>query len=66
MRIARDVKRIDDGELEAGLAEELAFRQGGGVPRGRDRETEPASIDTDDARFLDGPGDGEGRDLRTR
>lgn len=54
MRIARDVKRITDDELAAGLEEELAFRQGSGAPRRGG--TEPASIDQDDARFLDGPG----------
>ncbi len=31
MRIARSVERITDEELEAGLAEELAFRQGNGA-----------------------------------
>jgi hypothetical protein len=57
MRIARDVKRITDEELAAGLEEELAFRQGSGAPRpGARGETQPASIEDDDARFLDGPG----------
>jgi len=55
MRIARDVKRINDEELEAGLAEELAFRQGSGASPGGRRETQ-SSIEDDDARFLDGPG----------
>jgi len=36
MRIARGVNRITDDELEAGLAEELAFRKGGGSGRAGD------------------------------
>jgi len=55
MRIARDVKRITDEELEAGLAEELAFRRGSGAAR--PGTPDAASIEADDARFLDGPGD---------
>jgi hypothetical protein len=56
MRIARDVKRITDDELAAGLEEELAFRQGSGASPGVRRDGTPASIEDDDARFLDGPG----------
>jgi len=54
MHIARDVKRITDDELAAGLEEELAFRKGSGASRRGG--TEPASINEDDERFLDGPG----------
>jgi hypothetical protein len=49
MRIARSVDRITDEELEAGLAEELAFRKGNGSSGVREpRETEPASNKPDD------------------
>ncbi len=45
MHIARDHDRITDDELEAGLAEELAFRKGNGASEDRDLDdTEPASI----------------------
>jgi len=45
MHIARDHDRITDAELEAGLAEELAFRKGNGANRDSDLDaTEPASI----------------------
>lgn len=45
MRIARSVDRISDEELDAGLAEELAFRKGNGASESRDLDaTEPASI----------------------
>ena len=48
MRIARKVERITDDELEAGLAEELAFRKAGDVstalvpPGGAENDGEPA------------------------
>lgn len=45
MRIARERNRIGDDELEAGLAEEIAFRKGNGASEGRELDaTEPASI----------------------
>jgi hypothetical protein len=53
MRIARDVKRINDEELEAGLAEELAFRKGSGSGRpGELPDAEPASDTTGDSPWL--------------
>ncbi len=56
MRIARGVNRITDEELEAGLAEQLAFRQGNGAARDRDPgDTEPASTTPDTLPF--GAGD---------
>jgi hypothetical protein len=55
MRIARSVDRITDEELEAGLAEELAFRKGNGSSEVREpRETEPASNKPDDGFGSDG------------
>jgi hypothetical protein len=47
MHIARRYERITDEELEAGLAEEVAFRKGNGESGLRDLDaTEPASITT--------------------
>jgi hypothetical protein len=55
MRIARSVDRINDDELEAGLAEELAFRKGNGEARLRELgDTEPASIKHEDSEDNDG------------
>jgi membrane peptidoglycan carboxypeptidase len=49
MRIARSVERITDEELEAGLAEELAFRQGNGASGLREQgDTEEVSDRPDD------------------
>jgi hypothetical protein len=54
MRIARRLDRIDDDELEAGLAEEVAFRKGNGASELRDLDaTEPASITTRHRSTLD-------------
>ncbi|HTQ07838.1 MAG TPA: biosynthetic peptidoglycan transglycosylase [Polyangiaceae bacterium] len=45
MHIARDHDRITDDDLDAGLAEEIAFRKGNGESESRDLDaTEPASI----------------------
>jgi hypothetical protein len=55
MRIARSVDRITDEELEAGLAEELAFRKGNGSSEPREPgDTEPASTHPDDGFGSDG------------
>jgi hypothetical protein len=54
MHIARRVDRISDEELEAGLAEEIAFRKGNGESGPRDLDaTEPASITTRHRPTLD-------------
>jgi membrane peptidoglycan carboxypeptidase len=52
MQIARKIKRIDDAELEAALAEEIAFRVAGAgasqglTPLAEEGEPEPPSPDT--------------------